>query len=170
MSGQCFDAATWENLPHQSQVMLYKDGRYAVPANAPQVLEASAVRYITITGDYRGCGAIDWEPGNPCFTAQGIRSYVRGRRALNVDARVYCDRADAAEAIAALWDFGHGELLSYPKLMWWISTLDNIQWPQDALAQELANHWGAPIPAGQIWGNQFATGEAYDTTNVYGRF
>jgi hypothetical protein len=169
MTSQCFDAATWENLPLRSQLMLYGDGDYAAPPTAAKQLDAIAVRYITVTGDYRGCGAIDWEPNNPCFTPGTLRSYVRGRRALNVMARVYCDRANAAEAIAALRDFGNGSLLSYNKLFWWISTLDNHEWSAVELAAELTHNWDAPILPQALWGNQFATG-SYDTSTVYGRF
>src|SRR6516164_7208585 len=103
-SNKCYDAAIWQNLPHQSLVMLYKDGNYAVPPSAPVTLQASGVRYITVTGDYRGCGAIDWEPGNPCFTPAGLRGYVRGRRGINAVARAYCNRANASEAISYLED------------------------------------------------------------------
>lgn len=166
---QCYDAAEWQNLPPESQVMLYADGDYAVPKDAPVRLNASGVRYITVTGDYRGCGAIDWEAGNPCFNAASLRGYVRGRRAKNVVARVYVDRANASEALFYLTDYGHGDLTQYAKLVWWISTLDNIQWNADALAAELAANWDAPIPAAKLWGNQFATG-AYDTSNVFGNF
>lgn len=171
MSSQCFDSDVWQDLPPNSNVMLYKDGLFAAPADAPQQLHATGVRYITVTGDYRGCGAIDWETGNPCFTAAGLRGYVRGRRALNAVARVYCDRADAHEALWALYDSGHGTLGEYDKLVWWISTLDNVQWTADALARELAANWDAPIAASKLWGNQYGPakpGAHYDTSNVYG--
>jgi hypothetical protein len=151
--------------------MLYKDGNYAVPPSAPVTLQASGVRYITVTGDYRGCGAIDWEPGNPCFTPAGLRGYVRGRRGINAVARAYCNRANASEAISYLEDYGHGSLLGYEKLVWWIATLDNHQWGQAELAADLANNWDAPIAPGKLWGNQYVTQpDGYDETVLYGKF
>ncbi len=151
------DSATEANLPSGQRVMLPVDGRFA--DTAASAARFSAVRWYTVTGDYRRAGGIDWETGNPCFTPAGLRGYVRGRRAMNVRARVYCDRADAADAVRALFDGGHGRLLYYPGLCWWISTLDGRVWTAQDLAEDLAKNWDAPeITADKLWACQYQGG------------
>lgn len=149
------DSADWRNIPEGWRAILPVDGEFAAPRTA--VTRFSHVRWYTVTGDYRHAGAVDWEPGNPCYTPGGLRRYIRGRRSMNARARVYLDRADASEAIAALRDYGHGELLSYPGLLWWIATLDGKRHTPAGLAAELAAGWDAPIPEAQIWADQYVT-------------
>lgn len=145
------DSAEWRNIPADLAAVLPIDGNFAAPPAA--AARFPRVRWYTVTGDYRHAGAIDWELGNPCFNAGSLRRFVRGRRAMGVRARVYVDRADAREALDAL---GPG-LLSYAALLWWIPTLDGKRWTADELAGDLAANWDAPIPAGQLWANQYVT-------------
>lgn len=166
-----FDAATWENLPRHSSLLLYADGNFKAPVDAPKVLFAARVRYITVTGDFTRAGVLDWEPGNPCFYPGGVRSFVRGRRAASEVARVYCDRANAAESVAALRDFGNGDLLAYPGLVWHIATLDGHLPTAEELAADLAENWGAPeITEDRIWACQYATNGLYDTSVLFGKW
>lgn len=163
------DSSDWRNIPHGSDAALYKDGAFEAPPDAPERLELHRVRWITVIGDYRRAGIVDWEPGNEVFTPPGLRGYVRGRRGMNTRARIYTDRADAAEAVAALRDFGHGELLQYGGLMWWIATLDDLFETAEEIAADLAANWGAPeITADKIWADQFTDTGAVDISRLYG--
>ena len=167
---QFYDAATWQNIPHGTSACLYGDGRYAAPADAPKILGLTQYRIITVTGDYRIAGAIDFEPGNPCYDPRTLRRYVRGRRNSGHRARVYCDRADASEAWHGLTEGTDTNLRDYAE--WWISTLDGTDWTPDELAADLASRWGAPIPAGKLWGNQNRGGMTapYDESNLFGQW
>ena len=89
---------------------------------------------------------------------------------MNVRARTYCDRANAADAVRALFDDGHGKLLGYPGLYWWISTLDGVEWTAQNLAEDLAKNWDAlEITADRIWACQNKTG-AVDESILYQPF
>ncbi len=147
---QFFDAANWQNIPRDSWAMLYRDGQYSVPPNAASILGLARVRYITVTGWWQACGAIDWEPGNPCFNPAALRAFVRGRRSRNWPARVYVEREYAAEAWNALSGY-----TSWPGLFWWIPTLDGHEWTAQELADDLRQNWDAPIPVDRIWANQW---------------
>lgn len=166
------DSARWEAIPPGSWAALYADGEFAAPQSAQRLFRG--VRHYTVWGNWRIAKIIDWEPGNPCFTPAALRRFVRGRRALGEDAVVYCDRADAAEALAALHDFGHGELANYSGLMFDIATLDGADWSAIELADDLARNWDAPIPAAAIWANQYVTRAGpdgpYDVSRLFGRF
>lgn len=151
MTAEFYDAADWRNLPHGSRAMLYFDGEFAVPPAAQTELKLDRYHYITVTGNH-GCGAIDWEPRNPCFTDPILRSYVRGRRATGHRARVYVQMSLAAEAIRALTD-GGSHLFDWAE--WWIPTLDGHLHTPQQLAQELRDNWDAPIPPENIWAQQW---------------
>lgn len=163
-----YDAAHWAGIPPESYAALYRDGEYAAPLTAPAQLRLTGHRWITVTGDYRNSGIIDWEPGNPCYTPSALRAFVRGRRRMGARARVYCDRADAAEALDAVMAWLGGDLGIYPGLSWWIATLDNQNWTAETLSDELAARWDAPIPAGRLWANQNVRGTDYDTSTLFG--
>ena len=147
--GDSYDS---RNIPSELAAMLPVDGDYAVtPGEAGRFPRH---RWYTVTGDYRRAGAIDWELHNPCFTPPALRGFVRGRAAIGKRARVYVDRADSADAVGAL---RAGGLLSYPGLYWWIPTLDGRRWTAGELAADLAERWGAAIPAARLWANQYVT-------------
>lgn len=151
-----YDSADWPVIPHGTAAALYVDGEFRAPPTAPAQLQLTAARWITVAGDYRQASILDWEPGNPCYSPAGLRRHVRGRRALDMEAWVYCDRADAAEALAALVDWGTGDLAAYDGLFWWISTLDGENWTADTLAADLASRFHAPIHPDRIAANQYA--------------
>jgi len=146
------DAATFAAIPDGADAVLPIDGRYEVDPAAAKRL--GRVRWYTIGADYARAGAIDWELGNPCFTAHGLQRFVRGREAMRARARVYLDRADAAAAVDALSVAG---LLRYPGLLWWVATLDGRPWTPEELAADLRDRWHADIHPGQIWANQNRT-------------
>src|SRR5262245_24493287 len=99
---QFYDAADWHNIPRGSAAMLYADGDYAAPADAPAQLGLSHARWITVEGSHQAAGAIDWEAQNPCFTDQALADYVAGRRSMGTRARVYVQRSLVSRALAAL--------------------------------------------------------------------
>lgn len=166
-----YDSATWENLPRNTWLALYRDGIFATPGHAISVLHPVKVRWYTVEGDYRTAGILDWEKGNPCYTAGGLRRFVAGRRGLGFTARVYLDRADAEQAVFYLRDYGHGSLLDYPGLFWDVSTLDGHQWTAEDLAADLAANWGAPeITAARLWANQWLDDGAKDTSTLFGKW
>lgn len=144
---QFYDSALWPSAPPSTQYGLkYIDGEFA----PDQRIRFEHTRFITVHGHYRDAGIIDFEPENPAFNPWTLRRFVRGRKALNLRARVYCDRVDATEALRYLAVDG---LDNYPE--WWIATLDGKQWTAAELAADLESHFDAPIPADRIWANQW---------------
>ena len=126
---------------------LYHDGRFA--ATPEQAKRFSRVRWITVIGDYRNCGIIDYEPGEADYTPGRLRAFVQGRKDMNCRARVYCNRSDLAGAQKAVEGL---------PVEWWISTLD-----------------GNKLHAGWIqglWAVQYAGGMTaqYDTSVLYGEW
>lgn len=165
-----YDAADWQHIPHDSDVALYCDGNFAAPPAAADELGAKRVRLITVTGNWRNASIVDYEKFNPVYFPAGLRAFVRGRRSQDMDAIVYCNQSTAAEAISALRDFGFGTLLKYPKLYWWIATLDDIEISAVDLVRQLASHWDAPeITLANLWANQWGQGEGglYDISRRY---
>lgn len=165
-----YDAATWSDLPHDADLALYCDGLFKAARNAAVILRAREVRQITVTGDYRAASIVDYERLNPVYFPAGLRGFVRGRRTRDQDAIVYCNEVTAAEAISALRDFGQGELLAYPKLYWWIATLDNVQFSAAELVALLAGKYQAPeITEANLWANQWGQGpgQQYDISNRF---
>lgn len=155
---QFFDNAEWQNLPRDGHVMLYRDGGFAAPTGAAR--NFAYARWITVFANYRACGAVDLLE-QPWYTRAMLRAFVRGRLALGKLARVYTDQAQAAEAVAALKDDGSGDLLADPGVVFWISTLDEIQHTPAELAELLADMWHAPeITPGRIWAEQWHRGLA----------
>lgn len=152
---QFYDAANWRNIPHDNAAALYSDGTYVAPPDAVSILRLTAVRYITVTGNYQAAGIIDWEDGNPCFTNQGLTDYVAGRKSMSTRARVYVQRSLVSRALDALADAPGGSLATYPGLLWWIPTLDGHQWTAAELQADLAAHWNANLPVDTIWANQW---------------
>lgn len=150
------DDIDWRNITPGSLVALDQDGLYAAPPNAPRQINAADARWITVYGNYRASSIVDWEPGNPVYTSQGLRRFVRGRRYMQEEAITYLDRADAHDAWMALTEGTDTNLRDYT--MWWIATLDNTLWSPQQLAEDLAVNWGAPIPASKIWANQNVRG------------
>lgn len=175
IGSQFYDAVSWTEIPHGSMAALYFDGRFAAPPNTPKALSLARHRWITVTGNYRDCSIADLleQPG---YTPGKLRGFVRGRRGLGMDAIIYSDRAQAAEGLAALRDFGHGDLAEYAHLWWWISTLDGIDLDAEELARELRDSWGADIPASSLWGHQWtqlpSIGPAatLDVSRLYGEW
>lgn len=167
MSNVVFDSARWESIPHGTSAMLYRDGQYAAPVNAPEVLRLQRARWITVVNNYRHCGAIDLFE-QPWWSPELLRSFVRGRRDMGCLARVYTDEAAAAEQVRALRDDGTGKLLAYEGLRWWVSTLDGRQLTAEQLAAELATRWDAPeITADRIWAHQRADLGSYDESDLF---
>lgn len=165
-----FDSAYWPHLPHDSDVALYCDGNFEAPPTAEKELNAKRVRLITVTGNWRNASIVDYEKLNPVYFPAGLRAFVRGRRSLNMDAIVYCNQSTAAEAISALRDSGHGTLLDYPRLFWWIATLDNVELSAVELARQLMDLWDAPeITIRNLWANQWTQGDGglYDESRRY---
>lgn len=168
-----YDASDVRNLPSGKDVTLYRDGDFAV--NPTIARRFGRVRWFTVVGNYRDCGLIDWEPGNPAFTPAGLQRFVFGRRQLGKRARVYVDRVDARPAMFALgWDGrtpvtdlpASGHLVAYAE--WHIATLDSDPRTRAELAAELANRWHAPIPEGKLWAQQYATDGRVDTSHLFG--
>lgn len=152
-----YDAATWRNIAVGSSAALYGDGEFAVPADAPQQLQLRRHRFITVTGNGRTCSIIDGRPDNNLSPAQ-VRGFVRERRGNSQHAIIYTPRSWAAEYLRILWDYGHGSLLAYENLLWWISTLDGKPWTAKELAAELKGNWDAPIAEDKLWAVQWKGG------------
>jgi hypothetical protein len=172
---QFYDAARWPNIPHGSDAMLYFDGSFRAPLSAPSVLGLNRYRWITVLGDYHHAGAIDWEPGNPCFTPGALRAYVAGRRDMGARARVYVQRSLVSAALAALdAPEGPGDLATFPGLLWWIPTLDDHQLTAVQLQADLADHWNALLPLSALWAQQWTqipelgAGALADQSVLYG--
>lgn len=141
-----YDSTQPDLIPEGSHACLYYDGDYA--ATAEQAKRFAAVRWITISGDYRNCGIVDFEEGNPVYSDSGaLRAYVQGRHDMGTRARVYCDRSNLPTVRSKL------EGLEY---LVWLATLDGNKLSPDYTAG--------------LWGVQYAGGMTadYDTSVLYG--
>lgn len=141
-----YDSTQPALIPEGSYACLYYDGDYA--ANTEQAKRFTAVRWITVLGDYRNCGIADFEAGNAVFSQPGaLRAYVEGRRSMGTRARIYSDLTNLPTVRSEL------DGLEY---LVWLGTLDG-------------NKLSAGYTPG-LWGVQFAGGPtaAYDTSVLYG--
>jgi hypothetical protein len=148
MTTTFYDSTQPAKIPAGSHACLYYDGDYA--ATAEQAKRFAAVRWITVTGDYKNCGIADYEAGNSVYSKPGaLRAFVQGRISMGTRARVYTDLANLAKVRAEL------EGLEY---LVWLGTLDG-------------NKLSASYTPG-LWGVQYAGGvkAAYDTSVLYGEW
>jgi hypothetical protein len=141
-----YDSTQPELIPEGTHACLYYDGDYA--ATAEQAKRFSAVRWITVLGDYANCGIADFEQGNAVFSQPGaLRAFVQGRIDMGKRARVYSDLSNLPTVRSEL------DGLAY---LVWLATLDG-------------NKLSADYTPG-LWGVQFAGGPTanYDTSVLYG--
>jgi hypothetical protein len=153
-----YDSARWDLIPGHADALLYGDGLYKVTAG--QARRFKAVRWITVFGD-PGCGAADYEQGNPVFGEPGaLKRWVAGRKEMGCRARVYTDLSNLPAAYRAV---GGSE-----NVVWWIATLDG---DRRTLAQtaELVKR-SAPLDPKKIWALQYWGGMTapYDKSVLYG--
>jgi hypothetical protein len=151
-----YDAADWRHLPRGEDACFYGDGRFAVTAHEIDLIDPPQYRMITVTGNGHSCSIIDGRPDNN-LTDPAVRGFVRERRGLRpsgADAIIYCPRSYVREYQRALADNGHGTLLEYCRLFWWISTLDGRNWTADELTADLAANYDAAISTDRIWAVQ----------------
>jgi hypothetical protein len=145
-----YDSTKVHLLPASAHVLVYVDGRYAVSPADPALKRFAAVRWITVTGNWRDAGAADFERGNAIYAEpSALREWVQGRASINTRARVYHDRADTGLVRSRLFGLeAHYEH--------WIATLDG-----DKLSPGyLPNMWAVQY-AGGVTAN-------YDTSVLYG--
>lgn len=156
---QFYDSTNPELIPDRDYAALYYDGIYGQAGKDAAPLFPHK-RWITIGWDYRHCGIVDFEPGNPVYSsATGLWEFVRGRLLDGHPSRVYCDRSDAAKALS---------LTQGMHTLWWIATGDGKDWTPDELSKELHDNWNADIPADVIWGNQnLWVPRKYDRSNLF---
>lgn len=146
-----FDSTRPMLIPADSAAMLYFDGRYRVDPAGPVPRRFSAVRWITVLGNWQDCGAIDYEAGNHAYAPGVLRAYVQGRASIGTRARVYHDRADTGRVLAELFGLeGHYEH--------WLATLDGNK----LTAGYLPNLWAVQYAGGVTAG--------YDTSILYGKW
>jgi hypothetical protein len=162
-----YDSAEWpEHPPAGSWAMLYRDGVFARFQHADMF---ERVRWITVTGDYRTCGAADWLPDNRFDLAR----YVAGRQEMQARARAYVARVAARHALDVLGYPHRGQLWTYPGLKWWLPTLDDVLRTPDELAADLRANWDAPIAPEDIWAQQYrqypqlGKGAAFDVSRLF---
>jgi hypothetical protein len=141
-----YDSTQPDKIPARAHACLYYDGDYK--ATPEQAARFTAVRWITVLGDYEHCGIADFEAGNAVFSKPGaLRAFVEGRNHMNVRARVYCDLSNLPKVRAEL------EGLDY---LVWLGTLDG-------------NKLSAGYTGG-LWAVQYAGGvnAPMDTSVLYG--
>ena len=134
-------------IPAGGDAALYHDGLYA--ATAAEASRFARVRWITVTGDWKNCGILDYERGEPDFTPASLRAWAEGRVEHNMRARIYCNRSTLPEAQKAVEGL---------KVEWWISTLDG-----DKLSADF-------VPG--LWAVQCEGGmdAEFDTSVLYGQW
>ena len=158
-----YDSARPGLIPAGAHACLYYDGAF-VP-NEAEVKRLGPVRWITVLGGAAVAahtGACDYESGNAIHDDPALlREWAVARKAMNCRARLYCDRSDAAAAMAQVHDLEN--------VRWWIATLDDKRWTAEDLLADLSRNHGVTIPAERLWANQFAGGvtAAYDTSQLY---
>jgi hypothetical protein len=143
-----YDSVTPANIEEGENACLYRDGLYAV-ADIPAAEDRfTAVRWITVIGDYDNCGIADYEKGNPVFSVNdALRTWVEGRNRNHHRARVYCDRDNLPEVRDQL------EGLDW---LLWVATLDgdvlSADWAPNLWAVQFAGGPGAPRDASILYG------------------
>ena len=156
------DSTTPVEIPEKyTHAALYFDGEDA--ATPQQIARFSHVRLITIGTDYRRCGIVDYEPGNPVYDESRLAEYVTGRAEMGKRGRIYCDRADVGRAQRELAG------LTVPRL-WFIATLDDKFWTADLLAINIRQQFGIAISSRLIWANQYQPakpGSHYDVSRLF---
>lgn len=156
---ESYDAADWRNLPHGHYCAVYGDGHpggFDIPT-AAQVASIGAPdhRVITIRGNGRIASIIDGRPDNN-LDDPTVRAFVRERLTMRASAIVYTPRAFVRGYQRCLLDGGATERLAdYPRLYWWIATLDGHPWTAAELSRDLADNWDALLPPERIWAVQY---------------
>lgn len=75
---------------------------------------------------------------------------------MRASAIIYTPRAFVRGYQRCLLDAGATEgLYQYPRLWWWIATLDGRPWTAAELSQDLSAHWDALLPPDRIWAVQY---------------
>lgn len=156
---EAYDAADWRNLPHARYCMVYGDGHpggFDIPTAAEVAsIGAPDHRVITVRGNGRIASIIDGRPDNN-LDDPTVRAFVRERLTMGASAIVYTPRAFVRGYQRCLLDGGHTERLAdYPRLYWWIATLDGKPWTALELSQDLAANWDALLPPDRIWAVQY---------------
>jgi hypothetical protein len=156
-----YDSAGREFPAGATHVMLYADGRYAVP---PADARWRYVRWITVLGGEEAAlyaGAIDFEKGNEAFDAGRLKAWVAGRKAHKWLARVYCSLADLPAAHAAVG--------AEPNVRFWLA-----DWGKPLTAEHLAaralDQAKVRLPVYVLWGQQYQGNPSggFDTSVLYG--
>lgn len=156
---EAYDAADWRNLPHGRYCMVYGDGHpggFDIPT-AAQVASIGAPdhRVITVRGNGRIASIIDGRPDNN-LDDPTVRGFVRERIAMRASVIIYTPRAFVRGYQRALLDAGDTpRLYEYPRLYWWIATLDGHPWTATELAADLADHWDALLAPDRMWAVQY---------------
>jgi hypothetical protein len=148
MPAHFYDSVSPLLIPSGSNACLYYDGLYKVAQPVPKNISSrfTAIRWITVLGDYKNCGIADYELGNEVFGVPGkLRAWVQGRISNGMRARVYCDRDNVARVQEETAGLLHE---------WWIGTLDGNM---------LSPHY-----LDNMWGVQYLGNNRFDESILYG--
>ena len=154
-----FDAADWRNLPHGHYCAVYGDGHpggFDIPTAAQiESIGAPDHRVITVRGNGRIASIIDGRPDNN-LDDPTVRAFVRERKTMGATAIIYTPRAFVRGYQRCLFDAGTSmTLYDYPRLYWWIATLDGHPWGNVELAADMAANWDALLDPTRIWAVQY---------------
>lgn len=154
-----FDAADWRNLPHGHYCAVYGDGHpggFDIPTpEQVKSIGAPDHRVITVRGNGRIASIIDGRPDNN-LDDPTVRAWCRERVTMRASAIIYTPRAFVRGYQRCLFDAGaSARLYDYPRLYWWIATLDGRPWTAPELSADLAAHWDALLPPDRIWAVQY---------------
>lgn len=159
---QFYDSTTPSVIPNKDYAALYWDGDFGSVGQESAHL-FKHIRRITVTGNPDHAGIIDYEPDNPAFTQARLFDYVSTRARDKRFCVVYAARVNLMEAWDTVGNFNP---------LWWIPTLDGIEWTPETLAKNCAEIWDAPIPVSRIWANQNVGvkqngGHNWDRSNLF---
>jgi hypothetical protein len=158
-----YDSVSGDFPPGADRFALYADGDHPY-SSLGKPLPAGLVRWITVDGS-PGDFIADYEPGNPVYTTDAMRLWAERRLAAGGQRAVaYSDRYDLAGLAAELGPI----LFGHPRLLFWIPTLDNMQWTPAQLSAEIVDDFNVFIPPERIWANQYANEGAWDVSNLFG--
>jgi hypothetical protein len=149
-----YDSINPRDYPRGQRACFYADGLYRVTGADIAAVNPPDYRLITVTGNGRTCSIVDGRPDNNISPAH-VRAFVRERRGNSQDAIIYCPRSWVIEYQQVLFDFHHGDLLSYEGLFWWIATLDGKPWTAAELSADLAENFDAELHPDRIWAVQW---------------
>jgi hypothetical protein len=161
-----YDSITGQWPQGAQYAALYYDSSVDGDGFKPQRSTIPHQRWITRRGGPDAAlhaGIADFELHNLVYSGNNLATWAEARLASQWRARTYCNRWDVSRA----WpQVGH-----LANSYWWIATLDNNpHWTPAGIVASVRAITGITLPVDRVWGVQWGTNPAYDTSTLFGEW